>query len=302
MNTNSYKKILLLCGVLSLSAFALSITRFELKEAKAELVKEIPEQKPLYLPKVEKVKAITLGFDQMASDVIWFNTLNYFGKQVQSRKDIPWFANMCDLVTSLDKQGTHVYEFCSTLLSWIAKEPNMSVKLLNRAIENNPNHWRYYYIRGFTYWYFLEDKAQAAEDLKKAAKLPDAPLFLSSLASRLMVSESTPGTAISFLKELIHQSKDPNAKKALSEKLKKAYVSRDLLAIQKQIDIFEDSEDRKPTKLEELVNANLLKYIPKDPFGDTYYIDEKGKPLSVTAKNGLAFNGKNAKTGLAKWK
>lgn len=294
-------KLLAICTIAALSAYTLSFARFELKEAKAELVKNIPEQTPLYLPKVDKVKAITLGFDQMASDILWFNTLNYFGKQLESRKDIPWFANMCDLVTDLDKKSTHVYEFCSTLLSWIAKEPKMSIKLLDRAIEENPKYWRYYYIRGFTYWYFLEDKKKAAEDLKTAANLPDAPMFLGSLASRLMVSENSPETAISFLRDLISQSKDKSAKKALTEKLKKAYVSRDLKAINKQIDIFKKREDKAPKNLEQLVQAKLLKFVPKDPFGDEYYIDESGEPLSKTGKNGLAFNGKNAKTGMAKW-
>ena len=238
MRSNFIYSAILLSSLLALCTYGVGQTRSALKQSKSQMQAALPEQSPLYLPEAKKVRTVTLGFDQLASDILWFQTLNYFGKQIERKRDIPWLAHMCDLVTDLDRKAKHAFEFCSTLLSWVAKDPNTSVRLLDRAIDEDPNYWRYYYIRGFTHWYFLDDRKKAAKDLSKAAGLPDAPLFLSSLAGRMLASDDSPATAIRFLKNLIEQNKDPHAKTVLHEKLKLAYVSRDLKALQKQMSYF----------------------------------------------------------------
>jgi tetratricopeptide (TPR) repeat protein len=275
--------------------------RAVLSEEKALRFSSSRDDVPIYLPTDKYVRTVTFGFDQLASDIIWFQAINYFGKQLEQDENIPWFRNMCDLVTMLDKKAQHAYEFCSTLLSWVAKDPKSSAKLLSRAIVNNPDYWRNYYLRGFTSWYFLERKDLALKDFKKAAALPGAPEFVTSMASRLMVSENGPQAAIKFLKDVISRTTEEHARKALIEKLKLAYVSRDIRLIKKKVDLFEQKVSRKAKSLEELIEADIFIYVPKDPYGEPYYLNEKGQVLSRQGKKGLEFFGKTAKTGLAKW-
>jgi tetratricopeptide (TPR) repeat protein len=301
MRTHSIYLCFVFCAFLSLSGYGVLESRTVLKAEKSEISNSLPEQTPMYLPKADMVRTVTLGFDQLASDILWFHTLNYFGQQLEQRRDIPWMAHMCDLVTELDRKAQHAFEFCSTLISWVAKDPESSIKLLNRAIDENPHYWRYFYIRGFTYWYFLENRKLAVQDLSQAASLPDAPIFLSSLASRLMATDDSPETAISFLQRLLEMNTDEHAREALKEKLKLAYISRDLRALEKQITRFRDQHKRTPKDLEELVQVGILKYVPKDTFGEKYFINEQELPESHKGKRGLEFYGKTAKTGLARW-
>jgi hypothetical protein len=256
---------------------------------------------PLYLPKLEAVKKITLGYEHFASSLLWFTTLHYFGSQFEAKKSMPWFGHMCELVTELDPRARHVFEFCGTLLSWIAREPKRCIQLLTKGIENDPEHWRYYYLRGFTYWYFLEDMERARHDLVYASKIKEAPLFLSSLAARLISTHDDIGNAISFLKASIENTEDLNAKAALEERLQLAYVSNDIRRLMRLIQNYEGVYQKKPESLLRLVEEGYLSEVPLDPFGEAYLYDSNsGEIVSTQGKKGLHFAGKTAKTGFAK--
>ncbi len=287
---------------LLLSSVALMAwSRGELRQLNTEIIQANADSKtPLYLPEADKVRLLTLGFDNFASDILWFGTLNYFGKQYDSNKDLRWFAHMCDVVSSLDPKAEHVYEFCVTLLSWVAKRPEESARLIEKAIANKPDYWRYHYLKGFTQWYFLERKDLAQQTLSHASTLKDAPPFLASLATRLMVAEDSPATAIRFLKDLLANTKDETAKAAFKEKLNLAYISRDIRYLRSLCEKYQDAFQRKPESFAPLVEKGMLKGIPLDPYRAPYAFELDSCEVRTTSgKKGLEFFGKTAKTGLA---
>jgi tetratricopeptide (TPR) repeat protein len=300
---NIHRKLSLVLALLIvvIGSCIISWSRNSLRLREVTESEQLAEETPLYLPSVRYVKLITLGFNHLFSDILWFNTLNYFGKQFEGNKDYRWLGHMCNLVTSLDSRSRHAYEFCTTLLSWISREPEASTKLLSRAIITEPDYWRYWYLRGFNYWYFLDRKDLAERDIRHASTLPGAPPFLASLASRLMVSKNDLDTAISFLKELIENTDDETARRAFEEKLKLAYISRDIRFLRKKIEKYEAKSERKLTEFSQLVESGVLKGIPLDPYNMRYYIDsETGEIKTRSGKKGLEFFGKTAKTGLAR--
>ncbi|MDD2943058.1 MAG: hypothetical protein PHC51_08850 [bacterium] len=258
----------------------------------------------VYLPNVDKVKLVTLGFDNFASDIFWFQTLNYFGKEFTSSRDFRWLKTRCDLVTRLDPSKKHAFEFCGSLLSWVAGNPRDGITTLTLASLHHPDEWRFPYLRGFLYWYFLENNQKAQKDMELAAKKPEAPLFLANLASRLGVANSNPQEAISFLESLINQSNDAEARQALTEKLQLAVVARDLIILNQLIgQDSAESGDCTETNFAKMLNKQLIKSIPVDPFGDEYLIDKIScTAYSRSAGKGLEFHGKTAKTGLLRKK
>jgi hypothetical protein len=290
-------KISALTAALFIAAISLQWSRFELKFNYPK-----PQRTdPLYLPNIEKVKLITLGYDNLASNILWFNTLNYFGKQIAEDKDIKWLGHMCSLVSDLNPKATQAVEFCVTMLSWMAKEPKLSANLLDKAVLAEPGYWRLWYLRGFNSWYFLENKKQAKTDLAYAASLPGAPSFLASLASRLIAEEDNPHIAVQFLKELIQKTADQNAKKVLEERLKHGYVSEQLYYLKKKLEEFRKIKGASPKDLNDLVLAKIIPGIPKDPFGGTYSLDDSGQVVNTSGLTGLKFTGKTATTGLARF-
>ena len=262
-------------------------------------INKISAEQPIYLPDARYVRLITLGFDRFASNILWFHTINYFGKAYQGDKDYRWLYQMCELVTELNENATHVVEFCATLLSWEVKNARASNAILDKAIETAPTNWRYHYLRGFNNWYFLNEKEKAKRDFFQAAKLPHAPPFLASIASRLMISQNEINNAIALLENIIKTTSDHNARAALRAKLKLAYITRDSKLIEKQLVLFQKRHKRNASSLRELVADGLLKKIPLDPFGKPYRI-ENDKIVAGSGHKGLDFSGKTAKTGIMK--
>ena len=290
---------LLLVSILVIATTSVSTSRSQLLKYRLNIVvdESIP---PLYLPNVEKVRLVTLGFDNFFADILWFHTINYFGKQLAGSRDYRWLGQMCDLVTSLNPKVGEEYEFCATLLSWMAKDPAMSEKLLSRAIENQPDYWRYHYLRGFTKWYFLNDFAGAKQDFTRASTLPHVPPFVIALTGRLMVAEEDPEAAIKFLQDMIKNSHDETARKALGGKLFLAFTSRDVRLLTKMLTAYEERNSKKAQSLQDLLDAQLLTKLPLDPYGKPYrYNPDTGVITNSKGKKGLEFGGKTADTGLA---
>jgi len=289
--------VVIMLLALIFGASAMTWAKEELRTYRSSLVED-SARTPLYLPDAEYIKLVTLGFDNFVSDILWFNTISYFGKQFLGQRDYRWLSHMCELVTKLDRNAEHVVEFCASLLSWMAKDAEKSNELLTLAIKNRPNLWRYRYLRGFNYWYFLEEKELAQREFEIASRMPGAPPFLASIASRLMVDTTNdPQTAIDFLQNLIENTNDENVKAALTDKMKRGQISRDIRLLERAVKRFEVDRDRNLESLEELVDAGYIRFIPEDPFGGSY-LYEDGSVKNTSDEKGLEFFGKTAKTGI----
>lgn len=288
--------ILCLAILLTLSLTSLSWSKTHLRQTQSQIKVRIDEP-PLYLPETKIVKLITLGFDNLVSDILWFNTVSYFGKHLTTDRDYRWLKHMCTLVYDLDPNKQHVVEFCASMLSWAALDPKGSNVILDNAIKSHPNVWRYYYLRGFNYWFFLEDHTQARKDLETASKLPEAPALISSLASRLISHTEDPQTAIAFLTEMIKNAKDKSAQSALLTQLKRAHLSNHLNILKKAASIFKEKTGSPISDLSQLVSTQILKELPQEPFGGKYYLDSQTEEIKTTSnEKGLEFFGKTAFT------
>ena len=237
--------------------------------------KEVLESKieSLYLPKKEAVEIISLGYKNFVSHIIWFNTISYFGKHYKTDARYTWLSHMCELVTSLNPKAVHVYNFCSTMLSWEGKSPEKSISLLSKGIEANPDKWEFYYLRGFNHMYFLKDNLSAQKDFQKGATLPDAPIFLTRLATKKMALLDKPEEAISFLSNMIRNSKDPNQKAALQFRLEQVVDDLNINNLEKAVKIYRQKTGSFPKTLDILIKKGIMQNIPPDPWGNKYYID-----------------------------
>lgn len=283
--------------------FALAVCLFYSRQELSNISsnKSSEERPPLYLPKVEAVNLFTLGYQKPVADIFWFLTLNYFGEQYQKKASMPWFSNMCDIVSTLDAKAQHVYEFCGTLLSWIAKDPEGSNLILNKGIKADPTYWKLPYLRGFNEWYFLEDYSSAKESFKLASTLPGAPVIIASLAAKINSISGSPQESIDLLLDSIKNNNDAVARKALEGKLKEAYVTRDIELLKSILSKYIKETGRLPTSWDEMVSAHYLKIPPRDPNNEIYVFDNNFQGIkSKQLGEGLTFKGKTAKTGMFK--
>lgn len=259
------------------------------------------EEIPYYLPNKSGLKYLSLGYNTFASKILWFNTLNYFGKRFQEKKDLPWLSTMCELVTSLDPQAKHYVEFCATALSWMAKDPEASIKILDEGIKADNTYWKYYYLRGFNYWYFLKKYDLAKKDLVQASQLKNAPSFIASLASRLLNQEEGPSIAREFLEQVLKTTEDEKIQLELSRRIKESILSEGLNKIKIATEYYYNTFKKIPSSIQELISLNFLNKAPVEPYGGEYLINqESGAVFTTSGRLGLKFNAKTFDTGILK--
>jgi tetratricopeptide (TPR) repeat protein len=206
--------------ILLLSVFLLSLVQGPLLLSSEKMKERIIGQEVLYLPQVTAFAPLSLGYRNVLSDVFWFTTINYFGAHLNSDRNYKWLAHRCHLVTELKPKAFDVYSFCALMLAWEQNDPKAAINLLNRATDNFPDNWEFYYYRGFYYLYFLKDELNAKNDFLSASKLPGVPELVVALAARKTLDLENEQQAESILSEILNNNRDPIVKDVIERKLK----------------------------------------------------------------------------------
>ncbi len=246
---------------------------------------EIAMAEVMYLPNGQGLDFMSFGYRSALAHVLWFNTVSYFGKHYASDQNYRWLAHMCDLVTTLNPKARHVYEFGAIMLAWEVNAPQESSKLLDKAIRNDPEYWRFPYLRGFNAMYFLDDRSSAARDFAHAARLPGAPPMVASLAAKnISVLDDDPQAAVQFLSQVLSSTEDPASRSAIENRLREAQLEVELRLLERAVQMFEEKTGAKPTHLNDLVSSGLVTHLGKDPFGGDYFWDGSTQQIKSTSR------------------
>lgn len=239
-----------------------------------------------YTPNAEAIKLVC--GDQRYAIAEWnvLRVIFYFGSLLDKHQHNvsipPEYYNMFKTIQTaveLDPYNMDAYYFAQAAFTWEIGHAEDVNGLLDRGMEFRT--WDYYlpYFAGFNAAYFLKKPDKAAIYFKKAAELSGNPL-LANLAARYFYETDQTRIAISFLSMMIEKTTDKTEKALYTTRLE-ALLARQ--HIMDGIEQFEKKYDRKPGNLQELVTTNLLPVIPVDPYGGTFYLDDKGK-VQTTSK------------------
>lgn len=267
-----------------IAAFALTaFSQRTLKEAHDSLPSV--DSEALYLPNERAVEVISFGYKKVFANYLWFRTINYFGKHYASDQNYRWLYHMCDLVSTLDPQSKHVYDFCSTMLSWEVNAPLEAIKILDKGVSANPKYWKFHYLRGFTWLYFLNDKARAYDDFIAASKLPDVHPMVVTIAAKTMAAQDDPEDGIEFLRSVLRTTNDEFARGVLVARLKELSYERDLRLFEKALEQYRSAQQTSPKKIEELAPFLEQAVSLSDPFGGSYTLDSSGEKITSTSNH-----------------
>ena len=240
-----------------------------------------PLRFPTYPPTVA-IEMMSLGNRELASILIFYNAQFYFGEKYAWRREAPEYQRLfvaLDKATDLDPRNMDCYYFAQGLFSDITPAIPVLNRLLKKGMRHRPQDWYLPFFISANYYFQLKDPIKAAQYLQLAAKInPDNALF-ASLSARMLYQGNQTQAAIAYLEAFIKETKNPAVRKKLFLRL------RALTAIhflEKAIDEFTQKEGRAPHDLTEVVTARLIKKIPADPYGGTFYLDETGKVYTTS--------------------
>ena len=226
-----------------------------------------------FLPPGQYLKPVLLGYHHLAADVLWLRVIQVIGKRDTMPQDYEWLYHALDVITTLDPQYDYAYQVGGIVLTQLADRVDLSNKILEKGLEENPAVWQIPFYLGFNQFFYLHDYAQAAEYMTRASRLPGHPPYLPFLATRLYAEAGSPETALTFLTAMWRQTQDEQVKELLEYRMKEVIIERDIRILEDAVGRYREQEEHAPPTLSALVNRDILREIPAEPFGGEYRLN-----------------------------
>jgi tetratricopeptide (TPR) repeat protein len=228
---------------------------------------------PVYLPDTRFLQIVSLGYQNVLADLLWFRTISYFGEHYRSDRTYPWLAHMCDRVTDLDPRAWHVYRFAGMVLPWEAGQADEGLRLLEKGTRVFPDSWLLHFWLGFEYYLFKDDYEAATRHLERATRLPDCDPYVTHLLALFHDHQYGPQTTVEFLTRLAASAESDEVRQAIEQRRDEARLAADLERLDGAIALYRERFQHPPASLQDLVTAGLLATISLPPFGGRYQID-----------------------------
>ena len=240
------------------------------------------ERDDILLRSGKLMKVMSLEYTPLMADIYWTRVVQYYGnKHVRGQANLDLLWPLLDITTTLDPNLLVAYRFGALFLSQAAPagagRPDLAVELIQRGIKANPEYWRLYEDLGFVYYFDLKDYQKASEAFLEGGKKPNAQIWMKVMAAKIAAEGESFSTSVFLWQDIYQSASDPSVKKNALLHLQLLKAKEDCKQIDALADGYEKRNGRRPTRMAELVQAGLLRGLPKDPMGFTYVFGENGK-------------------------
>ncbi len=266
--------------VLAVTAYALTIpglsqVRQERRARQISYFVEIPPQ---------LAEAGSLEFKGVVADFLMLQAMTFMGERIGQRRDLSpeeWqhLHRLLTKITIIDPAFWDPYVLAETMLVWQAGMIEEANELLLTAAQHRPWDYRPYYFLGFNSFYFKKDMAKGAEYLRQAARKPNCPDYLRSLAARLSLYSNETALGILFLEDLIRETPQEESRAYLGKRLA---ALRAIRLLEKAVEEYGKTLHKKPTTVADLVRQGFLDEIPADPYGGEWVIMDNGRVYTTS--------------------
>jgi hypothetical protein len=228
------------------------------------------------------VKLISLEYAPLLADIYWTRVVQYYGnKHVRGEANLELLWPLLDVTTTLDPNLLISYRFGAMFLSQAAPtgagRPDLAVQLIQRGIKANPDYWRLYEDLGFVYYFDLKDYPRASEAFLEGSKKPNAHLWMKVMAAKVAAEGESLETSAFLWRDIYESTIDPSIKKNALLHLQLLKAKEDCKQLDALADAYTKRFSRRPVRISEMVQAGLLRGIPKDAMGYAYVFGEGGK-------------------------
>ena len=164
----------------------------------------------LYLPSGRFVKQIALGYRNLAADILWFRTVQYYGSYRMGENELALFNHLVDVITDLDPQFVFAYLFGALIIAEDLGYFKEGIRFLEKGIRNNPNDWWLMFEMGFLYYVDARDYTEAMRYFDRASRMPGADGIAARFAAFVAAKGGHAETSIAMWEEVARTSENPH--------------------------------------------------------------------------------------------
>lgn len=225
-----------------------------------------------FIPKADVIKATDLGLDNAAADIVWLESIQYFGGTPQT--DITQMPEYLNLTTSLDPKFSYPYAFGALVLPNIG-QVDQGIALAQKGIQKAEPDWRIPYYLATTYHINKSDAKNAAYYFDIAVRTPGAPENIQKIAATYASNPDTRAQTESIWEGIYETTND----EVVKERAKNYITHYEILTLLENAGAeYKKINGKYPDSVDYLV-PTILKSIPADPFGFQYRFDETGRAV-----------------------
>jgi hypothetical protein len=247
----------------------------------------------LYVDDPVFLKRALVGFENVAADLYWLRTIQYFGgrRLAETDKKFDLLEPLLRITVTLDPDFKIAYTYGATFLAEAAPFgaglPDRAVALIDDGIREHPDHWRFYLDKGFIYYWHLRDFERAAEIFLEGSELPGAPFWMRTMAGRALAQGGDRETARGLWRMLHDTAETSQQRENALAHLMQLDALDQMDALGKLVDAYRGRVGRAPRDWQELISAGMLSGIPVDPTGAAYVLDGTTGEVRTSPETGL---------------
>jgi hypothetical protein len=143
------------------------------------------EERVWSLPPPAALRVASLGFREMAADVVWLLTVQYIGGHFITDRQFPHLRRLVDTVVDLDPHFVEAYTLGALFLNYAGGHAQDALDLLQRGYRANPARWELPHDIARTYYLELKDYPKALEWFTITDHIPGRPHYVPRFIARL---------------------------------------------------------------------------------------------------------------------
>jgi hypothetical protein len=234
----------------------------------------------LYVRSPAALQRLALSYDAILADVYWIRAVQVYGKTRLGQSADPSFGllyPLLELTTTLDPNFDVAYSFGALFLAEKPPggpgRPDLALKLLERGVAAQPDDWRLYQAAGFVHYWSYRDYVKAADWFGRAAKLPEAPIWMGSLAAVTLAEGGNRQASRLMWGQIQKTASDDWFQREAARRLKQLDAMDQIELLQKVVDAFVARQGRAPADWSELARGGYVRGAVVDPNGEPYRLD-----------------------------
>ena len=191
-------------------------------------------EESLYIPSATFLRYASLGHQTMVADLMWIRTVQYFGRELERRRELnqprdskeryKFLYPLLDLTVSLDPQFVRAYRFGGLLLT-VVKRYDEAIALYAKGYAANPDRWEMPHDLGRLYYLDLKDHEKALYWWKIANDLPGRPGYIPRFVPRLYAQTGQKEIAIELWLEMLEATDSKTVRAIILLELQKVGVT-----------------------------------------------------------------------------
>ncbi|HET6840306.1 MAG TPA: hypothetical protein VFK06_01235 [Candidatus Angelobacter sp.] len=246
-------------------------------------------QDVLYIRSGTTLKRASLGYSGLLADIYWTRAIQYFGgghARNDTRFDLLY--PLLDITTDLDPHLIVAYEFGSIFLSQQsgAGQPDQAAALVEKGIRENPKNWHLYFTLGYIHYFDRKDYKAAEIAFQKGSEIPGAQPWMRTMAASMAQHAGEPAVAAAIWRRIYESTEDETVRQNAVQHLQALRVDEETTELQSRVDLYRQKTGQSPSGWQALIQAGLLRGVPRDPTNKPYLLDPQG---NVRMKDPIPF-------------